>query len=125
MRKDDLWKMTCFEIFIAPEGQTQYWEFNMSPSSNWNVYHMDAYRQVNMREEPLFVSLPFTLHKTDDELNLDISINLSSILLLDQKTNIGITAIIQTFGGHESYWALTHPGTQADFHMRDGFTIRS
>ena len=124
MRKDDLWKMTCFEIFIALEEQTQYWEFNMSPSSNWNVYHMDAYRQVNMREEPLFKALPFTFHKTDDELKLDISINMSSILPLDQKINIGVTAIIQTFDGSESYWALTHPGTQADFHIRDGFTIQ-
>ncbi len=124
MRKDDLWKRTCFEVFIAPEGQTQYWEFNMSPSGNWNVYHMDAYRQVNMREEVLFTTLPFTFHKTDDELNLNISINLSYILPLDQKLNIGVTAIIQTFDGSESYWALTHPGTQADFHIRDGFTIQ-
>lgn len=124
MRKDDLWKMTCFEIFIAPEGQTQYWEFNMSPSGNWNVYHMDAYRQVNMREETLYVSLPFTFHKTDDELSLSISIDLSRILSADQKTNIGITAILQTFDDRESYWALTHPGAQADFHIRDGFTIR-
>lgn len=121
MRKDDLWKMTCFEIFIAPEGQTQYWEFNMSPSGNWNVYRMDAYRQVNMREEVLFTSLPFTFHKANHELRLDISIDLSCILLAEQKINIGVTAIIQTFDGRESYWALTHPGTQADFHLRDGF----
>ena len=54
LRKDDLWKATCFEFFIAIKNQTQYWEFNMSPSGNWNVYIMDAYRQVNMREEPAF-----------------------------------------------------------------------
>jgi hypothetical protein len=124
MRKDDLWKMTCFEIFLAPEGQTQYWEFNMSPSGNWNVYRMDAYRQVNMREEVLFTSLPFTFHKAKHELRLDISIDLSCILSAEQKINIGVTAIIQTFDGRESYWALTHPGVQADFHLRDGFTIR-
>lgn len=123
MRKHDLWKMTCFEIFIAPKGQAQYWEFNLSPSGNWNVYHMDAYRQVNMREEPSFTALPFMFHKTDDEANLEISVDLSSIFSASQKINIGLTAIIQTLYGSESYWGLTHPGAQADFHIRDGFTI--
>jgi hypothetical protein len=86
---------------------------------------MDAYRQINMREEPSFTTLPFTFYKTKNELGLDISIDLSRILSAEKKTNIGVTAIIQTFDGHESYWALSHPGTQADFHIRDGFSIRS
>lgn len=124
MRKHDLWKMTCFEIFIAPHGQAQYWEFNLSPSGNWNVYHMDAYRQVNMREEPSFTTLPFMFHKMDDEANLEISVDLSSIFPASQKIHIGLTAIIQTLDGSESYWALAHPGVQADFHIRDGFTIQ-
>src|SRR5690349_18802736 len=63
-RKDDLWKATCFEFFIAIKDQSRYWEFNMSPSGNWNVYAMDAYRQVNMREELAFTQLPFEFRKT-------------------------------------------------------------
>lgn len=122
-RRHDLWKMTCFEFFIAPEGQTQYWEFNLSPSGNWNVYHMDAYRQVNMREEPLFTTLPFIFHN-EDKASLEISVDLSRIISANQKINIGIASIIQTRKGSESFWALAHPGSQADFHQRDGFTIQ-
>ena len=30
-RKDELWKATCFEFFLAFHDKPEYWEFNMSP----------------------------------------------------------------------------------------------
>ncbi len=122
-RKHDLWKATCFEFFIAPTGQSQYWEFNLSPSGNWNVYHMDAYRQVNMREEEKVTDLPFTFHKTDAQASLEISVNTASFLPMSQKLEVGIAAIIQSHDKAETYWALNHPNPQADFHHRDGFVM--
>jgi hypothetical protein len=76
-RKHDLWRATCFEFFVAIKDQPQYWEFNMSPSGNWNVYAMDAYRQVNMREEVAFTQLPFEFKKTNDEILLNICVDLN------------------------------------------------
>jgi hypothetical protein len=122
-RKHDLWKATCFEFFIAPAGQPQYWEFNLAPSGNWNVYHMDDYRQVNMREEEKATSLPFTFQKTNTQINLEISVNTASFLPSTQKLEVGIAAIIQSYDEVETYWALAHPNPQADFHHRNGFTI--
>ncbi len=123
-RKHDLWKATCFEFFVAIKDQPQYWEFNMSSSGNWNVYAMDAYRQVNMREEAGFTQLPFEFKKTNAEITLDISVDLNPILEPAQVLQIGVTTIIQTDDGNESYWALAHPGPQADFHLRESFSIR-
>jgi len=122
-RVDDLWKATCFEFFVAIPNQPEYWEFNMSPSADWNVYKMDAYRRVGFREETAFTQLPFLFEKTDNTLTLDISVDLSPILRPAQKVHVGITAIIQTVDGKETYWALMHPGTQADFHLRKGFLL--
>ena len=122
-RKHDLWKATCFEFFIAPAGQPQYWEFNLSPSGNWNVYHMDTYRQVNMREEEKVTNLPFTFQKANTQASLEISVNIASFLPATQKLEVGIAAIIQSHDKAETYWALTHPNPQADFHHRDGFVI--
>jgi hypothetical protein len=121
-RKDNLWQATCFEFFLAMPGLPEYWEFNMSPSGEWNVYHMDAYRGVGFREEPSFSHLPFEFHKEDACL-LDISIDLTSIIRLEQTLQIGISAVIRTKNGSETYWALRHPGEHADFHLRDGFLI--
>jgi len=122
-RVDDLWKATCFEFFVAIPNQPEYWEFNMSPSEDWNVYKMDAYRRVGFREETAFTHLPFLFDKTDNILTLDISVDLSPILQPEQKVQVGITAIIQTGDGKETYWALVHPGTQADFHLRESFLL--
>ena len=122
-RKDDLWRATCFEFFIAIQDQPQYWEFNMSPSGNWNVYAMDAYRQVNMRAELAFTQLPFEFRKTNDEVLLDISVDLNPILQSEQSLQIGVTTIIQTNDSNETYWALAHLDAQADFHLRESFSI--
>jgi len=122
-RRDDLWKVTCFEFFIVIKDQPGYWEFNISPSGDWNVYVMDAYRQVNMRTELAFTQLPFTLRKTDQSILLEIVVDLNSIIEPESNLQFGITAVIQTKDGNESYWALAHPGAQADFHLRDSFLI--
>ena len=122
-RTDDLWKATCFEFFIAFPDEPEYWEFNMSPSGDWNVYKMDAYRRVDFREESAFNKLPFVFRQSMDKLSLDISVDLSPILQPQQEVQVGITAIIQSLDGNESYWALAHPGGQADFHLREGFTL--
>ena len=122
-RQDDLWKATCFEFFIAIQDQQRYWEFNMSPSGNWNVYAMNAYRQVNMREEVAFTQLPFEFKKTNAEILLDISVDLNPIIQPETFLELGITTIIQTNDGNESYWALAHPGPHADFHVRESFIL--
>ena len=122
-RKDDLWRATCFEFFMALPSCPEYWEFNMSPSSEWNIYRMDAYRQVNMREETIIFQLPFEFQKDAGGYLLDISVDLNSIIQPKQSLQVGITAIIQTKDENETYWALAHPGIHADFHLRDSFNI--
>lgn len=123
VRRDELWKATCFEFFLAIPGQSQYREFNMSPSGDWNVYTMDAYRRVGFREETAFAELPFVFKKTADAARLDLSVDLGPILRPAQRIEAGITAILKALDGNETYWALTHPGPQADFHLREGYIL--
>ena len=120
-RKDDLWKATCLEFFIAMPQLPEYWEFNMSPSGDWNIYHMGAYRRIGFREETTIQIMPFALKQADSGISLDISVDLAPILSPEQKIQLGINAIIQTKDEAETYWALAHPGQLADFHLRDSF----
>jgi hypothetical protein len=123
-REDDLWKATCFEFFIAIKDQPRYLEFNMSPSGDWNVYAMDAYRRIGFREETTIHQLPFEFKPLSASLSLDLSVDLTPLIHLQQKIQLGITAIIQTRNGNETYWALAHPGPNADFHLRESFVIK-
>jgi hypothetical protein len=122
-RKDELWRTTCFELFIAVRDSPQYWEFNMSPSGDWNVYAIDAYRQVNMREETRIQWLPFQIQKELNGMSLNAEIDLNHILQNEQVIEVGITSVIQLNTKRESYWALVHPQPSADFHLRDSFLL--
>jgi len=122
-RKDELWKSTCFEFFLAIQEQPAYWEFNMSPSGDWNVYRMDAYRRIGFREETAVSQLPFEFRTESDGYLLDVSLDLTPMIRSEQGWEMAVTAIIQTTNGKETYWALKHPASQPDFHLREGFTL--
>ena len=122
-RKDELWKATCFEFFLAIRSQPGYWEFNMSPSGDWNVYWMDAYRRIGFREEQAIAELPFEFKTAVDGFFLDVALDLTSVIQHEEQFEMGITAIIQTKEGSETYWALAHPASYADFHLRESFTL--
>lgn len=122
-RKDELWKGTCFEFFLGIKDQPGYWEFNISPSGDWNVYRMDAYRRIGFREERAISGLPFELRKESDGFLLEVSVDLISLLQGKAELQMGITAVIQVKGGGETYWALAHPAPYADFHLRESFIL--
>ena len=121
-RKNELWQETCFEFFLAVKNSQQYWEFNLSPAGHWNVYRFAAYRQ-GMQEEVAFTSLPFRVQNQSDYLLLALELDLDKIVQADQTLEVAISAVIRLGNGEVTYWALTHCGTQADFHRRDSFIV--
>ena len=122
-RRHELWKATCFEFFMARKDQPAYWEFNLSPSGDWNAYRMDAYRRVGFREEPRIPQLRLEAQKELNAFKLDTTVNLSPIFSHDVPLQASITAILQSVDGKETYWALTHFGPHADFHVRQSFIL--
>lgn len=122
-RKDELWKGTCFECFLAVKDQPGYWEFNISSSGDWNVYRIDAYRRVGFREETAISQLQLESHKESNGYSLDTSVGLTPLFARGSELQVAVTAIIQTQDGSETYWALTHPAPQADFHLRESFIL--
>jgi hypothetical protein len=125
VRKNGLWEETCFEFFLGLKGPEHYWEFNLSPSGHWNVYRFKSYRQ-GMQEEPAFTSLPFSVQLCSNSLLLSMALELDRVIPPEQASEVlqvGVSAVIRTIDGKTTYWALAHPGPQADFHRRDGFVI--
>lgn len=122
-RRHGLWKTTCFEFFLARKDKPAYWEFNLSPCGDWNVYRMEAYRRVGFRDEQRISLLPLETPEEKDAFTLRTAVDLSPIFSDDDVLEASITAIIQTREGTETYWALTHAGLQPDFHLRDSFIL--
>ncbi|YAF93975.1 MAG: DOMON-like domain-containing protein [Nodularia sp. CChRGM 3473] len=121
-RKHDLWEDTCFEFFLSIKGSQQYWEFNLSPTGHWNVYRFDGYRQ-GMQAETAFTILPFTVEQQTESFTLTLDIDLGKIVAANQALEVAITTVIKDRNSEVTYWALTHQGAEADFHLRDSFII--
>jgi hypothetical protein len=123
-RRDELWLATCLELFVALPGQSGYREFNLSPSGDWNVYQLDGYRQ-GLRPDPAWSSLPLTRGEPSPEaLDLQLATTLPPDLAAAPALEVAVTAVLQLRDGSCGYWALRHPGEEADFHRRDGFALR-
>ena len=95
----------------------------MSPSGDWNVYRMDAYRRVGFSEETSIQRLQFEVRNELRVLTLNAATDLNPLVPLSQSLDVAITAVIQTQDGNETYWALSHPAPYADFHLRESFTL--
>ena len=122
-RKYDLWDRTCGEFFLGLKDSTKYWEFNLAPTKDWNVFRLPNYRQ-DIAEEMAFASLPFTVLQQDNSWQLSLEVDLSKIISAEQKLEVGITCVVEDKNKQLSYWALTHPASEADFHHRDSFMIK-
>ncbi|MEH2001592.1 MAG: DOMON-like domain-containing protein [Nostoc sp.] len=122
-RKHELWEDTCFEFFLGIKNFARYWEFNLSPGGHWNVYRFDGYRQ-GMQEETAFENLPFNIQNQTDGLILMLDVDLDKIISAEQAIEVGITTVIKDRNGEVTYWALTHQGAEADFHLRDSFIVK-
>jgi hypothetical protein len=101
---------------------TQYWEFNLSPAGHWNVYHLLDYRQ-NLTEEKAFEALPFQVTQEENYWQLQLKVDLHKIISPKQNLAVGVTAVIEEEANQLSYWALSHPGKEPDFHHRNAFIL--
>ena len=120
---EGLWEHTCFEAFIAVQGETAYREFNFSPSGQWAAYAFSTYRQAE--ESVLSLTPPVIIS------NLSAGgFVLSALLAPDalptdsrqRPLRVGLCAVIEsrdTLG----YWALHHATERPDFHHPESFTL--
>ena len=118
-----LWRHTCFEAFIAVEGQTAYHEFNFAPSGEWAVYAFRGYRNggpvANEVMRPQIAA-----SSTGSRLELDALVRLDGLSAIHPRASlrIGLSAVIEASDGL-SYWALRHRADKPDFHDADGFAL--
>jgi len=120
LRMGRLWEETCLEFFLASKDSPQYWEINLSPSGQWNIYRFSAYRE-GMQEEAAFASLPFRVERGKDSFSLDVELHLDRIISPNTPLHVGISAAIKLRRNQMTYWALSHPGQKPDFHRRESF----
>jgi hypothetical protein len=118
-----LWQHTCFEAFIAVDGQAAYHEFNFAPSGEWAAYAFSGYRNggpiANETMRP-----QIAVRSTGSRLELDARVRLDVLSAIHPQASlrIGLSAVIEANDGL-SYWAIHHPTDKPDFHNLAGFAL--
>lgn len=118
-RADELWRHTCFELFLRPAGGLGYREFNFAPSGQWAAYRFDDHR-LGMRPEDCAPGILVTV--ADDRFEMTVKLDVP-YLPGEPLWKVALTAVVEETGGRLSYWALNHPSGKADFHHADGFAL--
>lgn len=117
-RKDELWKMTCFEMFLNPVDQKQYYEFNFSLEGAWNCYHFAGYRFP----QPPQASNDFEIEKMLWKPNqFEVVLKNKSNF---RQFNVGLTVVIKNKKNQTTYFALKHESAKPDFHLASGFALQ-
>ncbi len=124
-RRDELWRHTCLEAFIASAGETAYREFNFSPSGDWAVYAFDGYRS-GMAVHGMAGALEVGIKREAREFQLDVMLPPGAISASTTKKvplRLALSVVLEMTHGAHSYWALRHPPGKPDFHHADGFAL--
>jgi hypothetical protein len=120
-RADALWRHTCFEVFVKPDGGDGYLECNFA-GNQWATYRFSGYRE-GMEEAAVE---PGVIEWSVDEGWVLVEIATGRFARPDLPAPdwcVGLSAVIEDIEGGFSYWALTHPEGKPDFHHPDSFAL--
>jgi hypothetical protein len=121
---DGLWKHTCFEAFLKPQGGSAYVELNLAPSRCWAAYAFQDTRQSTdwrPTASPLIeasrVGRALLLTAQVPSSMLGVAADAPVVL-------VGLSAVVESREGDLSWWALRHAPGRPDFHHPDAFALR-
>ncbi len=116
-RENELWKRTCFELFIAPKSKSNYNELNISPSSEWNFYHFSNYK-IGMKEDKDISkpSIYSSIRKNHYLLSCKFTINNK---ILEDKLIFNLAVILLDKKGLRHFYSINRKRGVVDFHNRE------
>jgi len=126
-RQDNLWKSTCFELFLRSRTGDDYIEFNFAPPLGWAAYAFDEYRKgrrpLELVNDPHLVDSRIDDRQVHFPARYELDVILRPADLLPALSKLALSAVIEETDGTKSYWALRHPPGPPDFHHPDCFQL--
>ena len=118
-RANELWKATCFELFLANSKTKIYYEINISPTLHWNIYRLETYRA---EPKELIVSSEPLIEIREDEESYEIDFELEcKELNLAEFDQYNLAVILLNIENEREFWAVNLVGESPDFHDRGRF----
>ena len=124
MRRDELWRHTCCEAFVAYADGPGYHEFNFSPTGDWAAYDFAAERTGRVDHAWLGPDPVVRSMAGDAPIRrLLVTLPRAALERVAERGPLraAYTAVLAWRGVGSTFWALHHPRPAPDFHARDGF----
>ena len=116
-RANELWKSTCFELFLANENEEAYYELNFSSSLAWNFYTLDAYRG-EVKELGLLDMPKISVFEEKNEFKILIELPIEN---LENFELYNVACILLNREDERTFWTIKHLKPKPDFHDRASF----
>lgn len=112
VRKQDLWKQNCFELFWKnPEGAS-YFEWNISPLGEWNLYEFSSYRK-GMREVTAAQTPQVSSFLSQNGFELKVTLPQA---FPSKAVHVRPAVILYPKGGEALFFSNAHASERPDFH---------
>lgn len=118
-RANELWKATCFELFLANSKHEAYYELNFSSSFSWNFYRLSAYR-AELEEMALLSSPKIEILRKEDEVQVFFELALEAGFLA-QFDLYNVAVVLLNKENERGFWSLKEMREAPDFHCRENF----
>jgi hypothetical protein len=117
-RKNELWTVGCFEIFVSQEGNA-YTEYNLGFDQNWEMFEFQNYRTGKICSK---VKNPpkITCKIRGDMFTQDVEF--SKDIIGDRR--FSLATAVKLSNGNFLYFADKHCGQKPDFHLESARTLR-
>lgn len=118
----ELWRHTCFELFLRAPNQPAYYEFNFSPSTEWTAHRFSDRRTgVVIAEDVPAPTLRVEQQDNRYDYFVGLDLTTSTLVRADDDWQLAITTVVEDNAGQQSFWALAHAPGKPDFHNPDNF----
>ena len=115
-RGHELWKATCFELFLGYNNQTEYQEINISPLAEWNHYSFTNYRKdlkENLTElNPLIKTL-----KTKESYSISFESDFEE-RIIKNKLIFNLAVILLDHQGTRHFYTINRKEKEVNFHLK-------
>ena len=120
-RANELWKATCFELFMNNYSSTKYYEINISPSTQWNSYQFTSYKK-EMIESHIFSTPTIRSQQQNNGYNLSFEMDFTESIF-EKKLLINCAVILLDNKGVRYFYSINRRKELPDFHDREYFEL--
>ncbi len=116
-RANELWKATCFELFLANSTKEAYYELNFSSSLAWNFYYLSGYR-AEVKELQNISNPKIEVYKSDNKFKIVLEMEVENLKEFD---SYNVACIVLNKKNERIFWSVHHHLNRPDFHNKNNF----